>query len=301
MRDPRTLTSDELLALVTGARWFAAKDRVPEERRGRRRPRRGRPRDARDRRGPVRRGDARALPRRAGRRRRAWSTRSSGRRSPRGSRRSPGSRRRAPAFARSASSSRTAPSCSTSSTCSSSIAGSRQGRTPSSRCSTRSRSAGFANAPRLEGALTTEGPPLETALASVTGLVPSAGGGWELTLGVVPRRPVLAAGARLAARRGHRRAPRGARGQRRRPALRSRGAERRGARPARRRDRGGDHVDVRVAAGGRRPRRRRAPRRGPPRPRPGARLRRAVQGSRSGRTATTTSARCSGRRTATGS
>ena len=42
--------------------------------------------------------------------------------------------------------------------------------------------AGFANAPRLEGALTTEGPPLETALASVTALVPSAGGGWELTL-----------------------------------------------------------------------------------------------------------------------
>jgi predicted trehalose synthase len=42
--------------------------------------------------------------------------------------------------------------------------------------------AGFANAPRLEGALTTEGPPLETALASVIGLVPAAGGGWELTL-----------------------------------------------------------------------------------------------------------------------
>jgi predicted trehalose synthase len=42
--------------------------------------------------------------------------------------------------------------------------------------------AGFANAPRLEGELTTAGPPLETALASVIGLVPSAGGGWELTL-----------------------------------------------------------------------------------------------------------------------
>jgi predicted trehalose synthase len=40
----------------------------------------------------------------------------------------------------------------------------------------------FANAPRLEGALETEGPPLETALASVTALVPSLGGGWELTL-----------------------------------------------------------------------------------------------------------------------
>ena len=42
--------------------------------------------------------------------------------------------------------------------------------------------AGFANAPRLEGALTTEGPPLETALVSITSLVASAGGGWELTL-----------------------------------------------------------------------------------------------------------------------
>jgi predicted trehalose synthase len=40
----------------------------------------------------------------------------------------------------------------------------------------------FPNAPRLEGALETEGPPLETALASVTALVPSLGGGWELTL-----------------------------------------------------------------------------------------------------------------------
>jgi predicted trehalose synthase len=41
---------------------------------------------------------------------------------------------------------------------------------------------GFANAPRLEGALTTSGPPLETALASVTTFVPSMGGGWELVL-----------------------------------------------------------------------------------------------------------------------
>jgi predicted trehalose synthase len=40
----------------------------------------------------------------------------------------------------------------------------------------------FANAPRLEGALETDGPPLETALAAVTALVPSVGGGWELTL-----------------------------------------------------------------------------------------------------------------------
>src|SRR5262245_59712422 len=31
MPDPLAMTSQELLALVTGARWFAAKDRVPEE------------------------------------------------------------------------------------------------------------------------------------------------------------------------------------------------------------------------------------------------------------------------------
>jgi predicted trehalose synthase len=41
---------------------------------------------------------------------------------------------------------------------------------------------GFANAPRLEGALEAAGPPLEAALVSVTGFVPSVGGGWELTL-----------------------------------------------------------------------------------------------------------------------
>ncbi len=40
----------------------------------------------------------------------------------------------------------------------------------------------FANSPRLEGALETQGPPLETALASVTALVPAVGGGWELAL-----------------------------------------------------------------------------------------------------------------------
>jgi maltokinase len=40
----------------------------------------------------------------------------------------------------------------------------------------------FGNAPRLEGALETHGPPLETALASVTALVPAVGGGWELAL-----------------------------------------------------------------------------------------------------------------------
>lgn len=40
----------------------------------------------------------------------------------------------------------------------------------------------FENAPRLEGALEAQGPPLETALASVTALVPAARGGWELAL-----------------------------------------------------------------------------------------------------------------------
>jgi len=40
----------------------------------------------------------------------------------------------------------------------------------------------FGNAPRLEGALEAQGPPLETALAAVTSLVPAVGGGWELAL-----------------------------------------------------------------------------------------------------------------------
>jgi maltokinase len=40
----------------------------------------------------------------------------------------------------------------------------------------------FENAPRLEGALQTAGPPLETALLSVTTFIPSVGGGWELAL-----------------------------------------------------------------------------------------------------------------------
>ena len=40
----------------------------------------------------------------------------------------------------------------------------------------------FENAPRLEGALETAGPPLETALLSVTTFIPSVGGGWELAL-----------------------------------------------------------------------------------------------------------------------
>jgi maltokinase len=41
---------------------------------------------------------------------------------------------------------------------------------------------GFPNVPALEGALETDGPPVETALASVTAFVPSVGGGWELAL-----------------------------------------------------------------------------------------------------------------------
>jgi len=40
----------------------------------------------------------------------------------------------------------------------------------------------FANAPRLEGAIEVQGPPLGTALALVTALVPAVGGGWELAL-----------------------------------------------------------------------------------------------------------------------
>jgi predicted trehalose synthase len=40
----------------------------------------------------------------------------------------------------------------------------------------------FTNVPLLEGALETAGPPLETALVSMTQLVPSEGGGWELTV-----------------------------------------------------------------------------------------------------------------------
>jgi len=40
----------------------------------------------------------------------------------------------------------------------------------------------FPNAPRLEGALETAGPPLGTALASVTAFIPAVGGGWELAL-----------------------------------------------------------------------------------------------------------------------
>ena len=84
----------------------------------------------------------------------------------------------------------------------------------------------FANAPRLEGALETTGPPVETALASVTALVPSLGGGWELTLDSFADDAVVAPRARLAPRRGDRRPARRARGERHGPVLRAGGAER---------------------------------------------------------------------------
>ena len=63
----------------------------------------------------------------------------------------------------------------------------------------------FANAPRLEGALDTPGPPLETALASVTALVPALGDGWALTLDSLSEDASWLPRARLAARRGDRR------------------------------------------------------------------------------------------------
>jgi maltokinase len=40
----------------------------------------------------------------------------------------------------------------------------------------------FTNVPRLEGALETPGPPLETSLVSITQRVEAEGGGWELTV-----------------------------------------------------------------------------------------------------------------------
>ena len=146
------------------------------------------------------------------------------------------------------------------------------------------------------------GPPLETALASVTALVPSRRRRLGADARLARRRRVVAPRARVAARRGDRRAARRARGattrtRRSRPEEPS--AESLGLLAA--------AIDEEIAttfstlpeddalgAVAHRVR-------GHPRPRPGARGRGARRGSRSARTATTTSARCSGRPTATGS
>ena len=129
----------------------------------------------------------------------------------------------------------------------------------------------FENAPRLEGALETPGPAARDGARVGHRARPLGGRRLGADARLVRGRPVLAPRARLAPRRGHRRAARRPRRARLRPALRPGGAERRGPRPARRRDRGGDRDDVRHVARGRRPRRGRPPLRGPPRPRPGAR------------------------------
>jgi predicted trehalose synthase len=181
MRDPRTLASDELLALVTGARWFAAKDRVPEE--------------AEVVGVPVEDGlvalaivevrfgtgthehylvalgaddepaDAFERPEVAARLASLAGVPAEGARAtPLGVEQSNSSvvldelhvlklYRRLEA-----------------------------GPNPELEVLAALGAQGFPNAPRLEGALTTLGPPLETALASVTALVPSVGGGWELVL-----------------------------------------------------------------------------------------------------------------------
>ena len=160
---------------------------------------------------------------------------------------------------------------------------------------------GFTNAPRLEGALETPGPPLETSLVSITERVSAEGGGWELTVDSLsddaswlPERAwrlgEVTAGMHgaLAAREDD-------------PVLRSGGTELRVARALRRGDRRGDLA--RRSAGFRRTTRS-APSRTARRTSatsstsspPSAR-----RVSRSARTATTTSARCCGRPTPTGS
>ena len=301
MRDPRTLGSDELLALVGECALVRRQGPHARGCRGRRRACRGRDRGARDRRGALRGGDARALPRRAGRGRRGGRRlrASGGGDEDRCARRA--SPPRARVCARSTSSSRTARSSSTSCTCSSSTAGWRRARIPSSRSFGCSRSERFPNAPRLQGVLETPGPPLETVLASVTSLVPALGDGWGLTLDSLADDPSwlperawrlgeVTAGLHSCAR-----------GARQRSALRAGGAERRGARARRGGDRRGDLGDLRDAP-------RATTRSAPSRiaPRTSATSCRSSSGwarpaSRSARTATTTSARCSGRPTATGS
>jgi maltokinase len=125
---------------------------------------------------------------------------------------------------------------------------------------------GFPNVPRLEGALETTDPPVEAALASVTAFVPSAGGGWELTLASfgddpswLPERAwrlgEVTAGlhSALAANDSDPHL------MPEEPSNESLG-----------RDRRGDRDDVRNPPGGRRARRGRASRGGPARPRAGA-------------------------------
>ena len=175
--------------------------------------------------------------------------------------------------------------------------GSRQGRTRSWSCGRSP--ARIRERAAAGGALETGGPPLETALASVTALVPALGGGWELALDSLGDDLVVAPRSRVAARRGDAAlhaalaAPTSTRTSPRRSRARSRGAARSG-------DRGGDRGDLRDAARGRRARA------VAHRARTSAISSRSCRGrgrrgSRSGRTATTTSGRCSGRRTATGS
>ena len=48
---------------------------------------------------------------------------------------------------------------------------------------------GFAHAPPLQGAIEHQGRPLDATLATVTGFVPSHGGGWELTLDSLSAHP----------------------------------------------------------------------------------------------------------------
>ena len=217
-------------------------------------------------------------------------------------RRSPECRPTGPACGRSASSSRTAPSCSTSCTCSSSTAGSRPARTRSSRCSAPSVRARFANAPEARGRARDAG----AAARDRAGLGHGA-------------RPVASAAAGSSRSTRSRDDPSWLPDRAWR--LGEVTAELHGALAAIDADPAfapeepsaeslgllAAAIDEEIAttfadaARGRRARRGRPSRRGPARPRPGDGRARGRPGSRSGRTATTTSARCSGRPTGTGS
>ena len=229
MRDPRTLGSDELLALVAEARWFAAKGRVAEDAEVVGRPRRGRDRGARDRRGAVRGGDARALSRRAGRGRRGRRRlRAAGGRdalaalagvAAEGARVRPRRRRAVEQLGRPrrAAHAQALPEAG-------------GGAEPRARDpARRSRSQRFPNAPRLQGvardvrAAARDGSRLDHLAR------PRARRRLGADARLARRRPVVAPGARLAPRRGDGRAAQRARRARRRPALRARGAERGGA------------------------------------------------------------------------